>query len=178
MVSALNIPPASWVISLNSWVKGTWVTSPELEPPFGHAEESTLAGISRKMNIDLEKAIQELENSGISFTGKSDTLEHIGRANQTTPMHIYGIIQTHTISTVAVDGQSLSAEEIEARYSGTGLGRKSLEEICLELGIPLETGLGKLSKAGISAGAKENACDVAERSSRSPIDLIVILLSP
>ncbi|MGB5310224.1 MAG: DUF4405 domain-containing protein, partial [Arenicellales bacterium] len=90
VVSALNIPPASWVIDLNSWIKGSWVTSPELEPPFGHAEESSLAGISRKMNIDLEKGMQELETNGIKFTGKKDTLENIARSNNATPMHIYG----------------------------------------------------------------------------------------
>lgn len=178
VVSALNIPPASWVIDLNSWIKGSWVTSPELEPPFGHAEESSLAGISRKMNIDLEKGMQELETNGIKFTGKKDTLENIARSNNTTPMHIYGMIHKHTISPAIADGQPLSAEEIEARYSGTGLGRKSLEEVCLQIGISLETGLDKLSKAGVSANGEDNVRDIAEKYSRSPIDLLVIMLEP
>ncbi|OAD20684.1 conserved hypothetical protein, membrane, partial [Candidatus Thiomargarita nelsonii] len=90
VLSVLNIPPASWVIDLNSWIKGTWVTSPDLEPPFGHAEEVSLAGISRRMNIDLKKAMNELENNGIHIESQRDSLEKIARSNQTTPMAVYG----------------------------------------------------------------------------------------
>jgi hypothetical protein len=97
VVSAMNIPPASWVIDLNSWIKDRWVTSPELEPPFGHAEESTLSGLSRKMQLDLGKVLMELDNRGIRFSGKQDTLEHIARVNNTTPMLIYGMFQQHRL---------------------------------------------------------------------------------
>lgn len=177
-VSALNIPPASWIIDLNSWIKGTWVTSPELEPPFGHAEESSLAGIAKKMNIDVEKAMQELESNGIEFTGKKDTLENISRLNNTTPMYIYGLILRHKMSSSIEDIKLITAEDIEAKYSGTGLGRKSLAEICLEIEIDLGTGLDKLSNAGISASGDDVARDIAEKYSRSPIDLLVIMVQP
>jgi len=178
VVSAINIPPASWVIDLNNWIKGSWVTSPELEPPYGHAEESSLAGISRKMNFDLKKVVQELESKGIKFTGKKDTLESISRKNNTTPMAIYGIIQKHKISDPKEGNGLLSPEEIEAKYSGTGLGRKSFAEICLEIGINLETGMDRLSKAGITASGEDNARDIANRYDRSPIDLLTIMMLP
>jgi len=177
-MSVLNIPPASWVIDLNSWIKGNWVTSPDLEPPFGHAEEASLAGISRKMNFDLDKVMHELEANNIQYTGEKDTLENISRRNNTTPMVIYSIIKKHEKSRLKVNSEQLSAEDIEARYSGTGLGRKSLAEICLVTGIDLEVGLEKLSKTGISANGEDNARDVAEKYDRSPIDLLVIMMLP
>ena len=73
---------------------------------------------------------------------------------------------------------ALSPEEIEAKYSGTGLGRKSLEEICQEIDIGVELGLEKLSAAGISAVRTDNAREVAQAHDRVPIDLIIIMLRP
>lgn len=177
-VSALNVLPARWVIDLNDWIKGSWVTSPELEPPFGHAEEASLAGISRKMDFDLDKVMTELESAGIEHKGKKDTLERIARRNDTTPMAIYGLIRKHKTTVSAINMAALSPEEIEAKYSGTGLGRKSLEEICQEIDIGVELGLGKLSAAGISAVRTDNAREVAQAHDRVPIDLIIIMLRP
>ena len=40
VVSAIwALPPLQWVIDLSEEIKGSWVTKPEYEPPFGHAEE-------------------------------------------------------------------------------------------------------------------------------------------
>ena len=178
VISALNVPPASWVIDANKWIKSTWVTSPELEPPFGHAEEASLAGLSRKMNFDLDKVLQELAQQNIEFTGKRDTLEKIARRNNTTPMALYGLINRHRLPEPEVVVSSLTPEEIEARYSGTGLGRKSIAELCETVGIDLQQSLAKLSRAGIDATAGDKTRDVADEHDRSPIELLTIMMMP
>ena len=55
-LSIFNLRPASWVFDLNDTIKDSWVTHPDLEPPFGHAEEVSLAGMAKRMNLDLESA--------------------------------------------------------------------------------------------------------------------------
>lgn len=176
IVSALNVPPASWVIELNGWIKNSWVTSPQLEPPYGHAEEASLAGISRKMNFDLNKVMQELQTHGIKFSGKKDTLENIARANNTTPMAVYGLINKHVKEDHPLPLKTLTPEDIEARYSGTGLGRKTLAEICQQTGIDLQAGLNNLSQAGIIAAGEDKAREIADKYDRSPIDLLTIMM--
>ncbi len=42
MMSIYALPPVNWVFGLNDWLKAAWVKSPEMEPPFGHAEEVSL----------------------------------------------------------------------------------------------------------------------------------------
>lgn len=174
-VSVSDLPPASWIIDLNERIKAAWVTSPELEPPFGHAEQVSLAGMSRRMDLDLDQAIQALEAEGIAFGGKRDTLEEIARANRTTPMAIYAIIRRHKAEAEPL-ATPQTVEQIEARYAGTGLGRKKLAEVCVQVGIGENDCLQRLARAGLSARADEITKDVAARYERNPIDLVVILL--
>ncbi|UCE88880.1 MAG: DUF4405 domain-containing protein, partial [Pseudomonadota bacterium] len=88
----LAVPPVSWVLDLNHTLKESWVTGPELEPPFGHAEELSLAGFGRRMNLDVKKSIDALRANGMEFSPE-DSLDSIARANGTTPMVIYGMIR-------------------------------------------------------------------------------------
>ena len=177
-VSAANVAPASWVIDLNSWIKNSWVTSPELEPPYGHAEEASLAGISRKMNFDIEQVITGLKTKGIQFDDKKDTLNSIALRNNTTPMAIYEIVREYKLTEPATVLVSMSPEDIEAKFSGTGLGKKTIAEICRENGIDLLSGLEKLDQAGVSATGDEKARELADRHKLTPIDLIKIILKP
>lgn len=176
-VSAANVAPASWFIDLNGWIKDSWITSPELEPPYGHAEEASLAGISRKMNFDLTQAVTGLKSKGMQFDGKKDTLDSIALKNNTTPMAIYEIIREYKREEPNAELASLSPAEIEEKFSGTGLGRKSIAEICDENGIELQSGLDALSQAGIDASADLTAREVAEQHHLTPIDLVTILFS-
>lgn len=177
-VSALKIPPASWVIDLNDWIKDSWITSPELEPPFGHAEEASLSGISRKMGLDINNVTSALNSHGIEYTGTRDTLESIARENNSTPMAIYEIIRLHKVPVVHKKYAAMSPDEIEAKFSGSGIGRKTIAEICIEIGIELEVGVDRLSKQGISATGEDKARPLADEYDRNPIDLLKIMLVP
>ncbi len=175
-LSIARLPPVSWVIDLNESIKDSWVTSPELEPPFGHAEEASLAGIARRMNLDLQAGMAELKRQGIRFDSKRDSLEKIARLNDTTPMAVYAVIRKFEQATESGSAALSSPEEIEAKYGGTGLGRKSLEEICSTVGLDLELALKRLQSAGIEAGAADSARALADQHDLSPIDLLKIMM--
>jgi hypothetical protein len=174
-VSAANLPPASWIIDLNTRIKASWVTSPELEPPFGHAEEVSLAALSRRMDLDLDKAIAALQQQGMMVSGRGDSLERIARANGLTPMDVYAIIRVAEVApSKAIE--KLSAEDIEARFAGTGLGRKTLATLSDTVGIAPQTALQRLAAAGISATADDTAKSVADAHDLTPIELLQIML--
>ncbi|MCU7842512.1 MAG: DUF4405 domain-containing protein [Candidatus Thiodiazotropha sp. (ex Monitilora ramsayi)] len=175
LLSAFNLPPASWVIDLNDWLKSAWVTSPELEPPFGHAEEVSLAGLSKRMDLDLDKVLAELRSQGMQIEGKGDSLEKIARRNHTTPMTLYGFIRQH-MRQRSDQLEAMTPEAIEAKYAGTGLGRKSLEELCRTVGIDLQRGLDKLAAADIQAQGSDNTREVADRYGLTPLELLQIMM--
>ena len=180
IVSALNIPPASWVIDLNSAIKGSWVTSPELEPPFGHAEEISVAGIARRIRFDLDTAMGNLHTAGVRVESPQASLEQIARANGITPMQVYAFIregQQPAEPAMALD-PGMSVEEIEAKFAGTGLGRKTIAELCAAAGVDPAVGLARLSAQGVVANETDNVRGVAELHAKRPIDLMRIVLQP
>lgn len=179
-LSAMNLPPASWIIDLNDRIKASWVTAPELEPPFGHAEEVSLAGLARRMQLDLKPGLAALRTAGLAFDGPRDTLEAIARRNATTPMAIYAIVRQHpaTSPPVAATARSgpPSVADIEAQYAGTGLGRKDLAELCRTVGVAEALSLQRLRAAGLDPRDGDTARALADRHDLSPIDLVAILL--
>ena len=174
-LSVFNLPPASWVFDLNENIKSSWVTSPNLEPPFGHAEQVSLAGLSRRMQIDLEPAMKELREHNITYDGKQDTLEHIARRNNTTPMAIYALMQKHE-KKASIDLTTLTPEMIEAQFAGTGLGRKTFTQLSEEIGLDLGDGLSRLKNQGITASPDDRLKVIADEHGVSPIDLLKIML--
>ncbi len=179
IVSALNVPPASWVIDLNSAIKAGWVTLPELEPPFGHAEEVSVAALARRMHFDLDTALESLSAAGVNAEGPQATLEQIARANELTPMQVYALIRERQPAkeTEAID-PGVSAEALEAAFAGTGLGRKTIAELCAMVGVNTAVGLARLSAQGIQAGETDNVRGVAELHAKRPIELLQIVLRP
>ena len=130
------------------------------------------------MNFNLEQVQAGLRAEGIEFEGKKDTLNDIALRNDTTPMAIYEIIKPYRIEESPDTVAGLTPEALEAKLSGTGLGRKSIEAICTENGIDLVTGLERLDSAGIPAEASSKARELAELHSVTPIDLVKIMMFP
>ena len=60
-----SLPPANWVLDLSSAIKHSWIVTPAYEPPFGHAEEVSLAGFAKRQRIDLDAAMLALKAGGI-----------------------------------------------------------------------------------------------------------------
>ena len=174
MLSVFNLPPASWVFDFNAKIKESWITSPELEPPFGHAEEVSVAVLSRKTGFDISSVMSALEKSQIKFENKQQSLESIARQNNITPMQVYAIIQK-TGKQQQSDISLLSAEEIQAEYAGTGLGRKTILEITQAVGINPDMAVSRLNEANIKAGVGDKLKELAETHELTPLDLLLIM---
>ena len=176
VMSIFHIPPVSWVFDLNQTLKDSWVTSPELEPPFGHAEEVSLAGISRRMGLDIEQGVAALQREGFDFTGPQDSLEKIALANNVTPMDVYAVIRQYEEQQEPMPESGMTIQDVEVRYAGTGLGRKTLAEVCKSVEIGVTHCVGRLSAKGFNMTADEKLKQVAVRYEINPIDILKMLL--
>ncbi|MFC1475642.1 DUF4405 domain-containing protein [Candidatus Zixiibacteriota bacterium] len=94
VVSALyTLPPLSYFLDLNKFLKDAWAVQADDQPPFGHAARLTLDSFVRQMDIDLAPAMEKLKTQGVVFASPEETLEDIARANNMLPRDIYLMIK-------------------------------------------------------------------------------------
>jgi len=117
--SIYQVPPLNFVIDFSEYLKQTWVTSKEYEPPFGHAEDVSLKVLARKTEIELEPAVAALKAHGIIFGSDGEKVKDIAKANNTTPMDIFIIMKQFQKETANI---SYNPELVEEKFAGTGIG--------------------------------------------------------
>jgi hypothetical protein len=162
-VLALTIsgaPPFATVMALGESAKNGWVP-PEAEPPLPHAELMTLEKLAAATALPLEAVLRNLEASGIDGAAPGITLAAIASRAGLTPQQVY----------VKLRGSNAPA----GQTTGGGYGRRTVGEICRQLGVPVEEGLRRLRRAGIEANEGDTMRALAERAGKNPHDLAQLL---
>ena len=132
----LEVPPFSTFLEFGDGIKESWAKKSD-EPPYGHAEESTLKDFSQKTGYALKDVQRVLKEHNISAKD-SQTLEDIARVEQKPAKYIFSLIQNSL-------GASTSKNQI------SGLGRKTFTQVAQEINIDVEYFLTKLEAMGIKA---------------------------
>jgi hypothetical protein len=70
-----SLPPLVYVADLGEAIKSAWVTSPELEPPFGHAEMVSLKTFCKKQGIPLHQKHIDVAGKQIASPAQVTLLE-------------------------------------------------------------------------------------------------------
>lgn len=170
------LPPLSYLLDFNEWLKTTWIVQDDYEPPFGHAELLSLRTFAKKMDIDLEKATRELRANGMVFESDEETLEEIGRNNDTAPMNIYLLIKKFEPAPTPEQLDAYTAESIEVEYSGTGIGNKSISSILERLGLDTTVATSRLRAAGLETNLDRTLKSVADDHETEAIEVMKVLL--
>ena len=126
--------PFSTFLEFGEEMKESWVQKSQ-EPPYGHAEESTLIDFSQKTGYELEALLGVLQKHGIEASQR-DTLENIAIDQGKTPGEIFSLI-------TAALGQKT--------HIPTGLGRKSVAEVARALEMDSDRFIEALEEMGIEA---------------------------
>jgi hypothetical protein len=170
------VPPLSYFLDFNNWLKKTWVVEDDYEPPFGHAELMPLNTFCKKMDIDLKAAVQELHAMGIRFESNRDTLEVIARANRISPMNLYLAIKKFEPVPTPEQLGSYTPESIEVQFSGTGIGNRTVRSICTKLGLDPERSAVRMKAAGFSDDLDQTLKSIAQSANTQPIEIMKVLL--
>jgi len=161
-----SVPPFSWVITLNGQIKDNG-TAKCGEPPYGHAELSSLQIFARKMNLDLEKSMQFLETAGFPADSPDMTLQAIADRYHRSPQQIYEIIQSATLLPASSEKRAgLLPEDPQP-----GTGNLTLEQFCARHGLDVATVIQGLAAKGIEASGEQTLKEIASGSQSSPTDV-------
>ncbi len=159
-------PPFHWVMEYNEFLKDS-AARKYGEPPYGHAELSSLKTFSSKMGFDLPSAADRLKKAGIEFDGLEQTIQEVARLNRMSPKALYAVMQP-----VA----SPDAVKKMPDLPPPGIGRRSLADICQEYNLNIPAVLRTLSENDITAAADLSFKEIAAQNNKNPIDIYDILI--
>jgi len=143
------------------------------EPPYGHAELSSLDMFAKKENLDRNKAIALLKAAGITSIEGRETLKEIARRYHLTPQQVYNIIKSAKRDAEAIHGAKRAGALPDSPPSG--FGRKTLREFCNEYNLDLDTIIGGLASRGIKAEGGQSMKENAGANGKEPLELFEIL---
>jgi len=171
-----EVPPVSWLFDLNETVKQSWVSSPDLEPPYGHAEESSLRTLARRTGLDLDVALTRLSENGIAADGPGDSLKAIARRNGLTPMAVYEVIRPVETETPKTTNQAHTPASVEQQFEGTGIGRRTLADMITVTGIDPDTAVERLTTVGLDAEMTHTLRRIADAHGLTPVQVLQAIL--
>jgi hypothetical protein len=166
----LIVPPFSWVMSLNDHFKDSGAAKYG-EPPYGHAELSSLKTFAKKMKLDLTKSIELLNQAGYSVEDSMITLQTIGKRYNIPPQKIYETIKPALIVSDQVFGNRIALSESPP----PGTGNLTLADFCTQYDLSNKLIIRELKKKGITASADLTLKQIASQNHTSPIDLYEII---
>lgn len=158
--------PFRWVMDLNTYAKDHGSRTYG-EPPYGHAEQSSLQAFTQKTGMDLEKAQALLRGHGIAFEGPQQRLQDIAKRNHLTPQQVYLVMKD--AETVKVSKGQLP-EEV-----APGLGRKTLEELCKEYNLELARVRSILESRQMNVRTDQPMRALAEANGTGPHELYAVI---
>jgi hypothetical protein len=160
-----GIPPFSTVMDVGDDIKNAW-TVPSSEPPLPHAEELTVEKLAETVKMPTGKAESNLQARGVRLNGTGQTVQQIADANRLTPQQVYQRMQSDDAKPQAPMG------------GGGGWGRKTVEDICRQYSVPVDTGVARLAAAGFEAAGSTPLKDLALKAGRTPVDVAKLIVGP
>ncbi len=159
-----QIPPLSTIITVSTALKDR-ATKTYGEPPYGHAELSSLKIFAKKTELDLDASLVKLKDAGISIKNTEQTLAEIAKINHTTPKNIYALIKP--APTDSLHGLPASPP--------SGLGRLTLAELCSGYRLDCDKLQAFLAGKGFASSPDSTIKDIGSKYNRNPHDIYDLL---
>ena len=159
------VPPFGWVMSLNEHFKDAGAEKYG-EPPYGHAELSSLQTFTKKMKLDLARSLELLDKAGYAVEDGNITLAAIGRQYHIPPQLVYETIKP---AAIAVAQKSDSKSLPDSPVPGTG--KLTLADFCTQHKLNMKLVVRELKKQGIEASEELTLKEIATNNNTGPHEI-------
>jgi len=163
-----EVPPMSTIVNFSEAIKDA-ASRKYGEPPYGHAELSSLKMLTRKEGLDLERSIDLLKQAGIRFQSSQQTIEAIAEENHLIPKNVYDMIKPAKIVSRTADGSALPDAP------PPGFGRRTLDQVCTEFNLGMSDILHVFSEKGIAAEPAQTIKEIAAGNRMEPMAIFEIV---
>lgn len=175
------IPPMSTIIDISEHFKDA-ASQKYGEPPYGHAESSSLKMFTKRESLDLDKSLELLQAAGLQVSGEKETIKEIAKNNDRSPQQVYEIIKPAKRTQSAATGSSEHGVAVAATGSGpfpdapkAGWGKKKLGDVCAEYSLNEAEIISKLADKGITAAAGDAIKEIAAANDIDPMGVFEAL---
>ncbi len=163
-----QIPPMSTIINISESIKNSAAIKYG-EPPYGHAELSSLKMFAKRVDFDLSRSIELLRQAKLKFKNETQTINEIAKENNLTPNQVYEIIKP------ATQKKDIGGRSVFPDSPPPGFGRKKLAEVCTDFGLELPNIIHTLSEKGIKAESAQSIKEIAEKNDMEPMAIFEII---
>ena len=163
-----EIPPFSSLIAFNDSIKNSWEQDDQ-RAPIPHAELLTLTELASEAKISIENIMGNLNAKGISDATADSIVGDLAKAHGMTPIQLFDIA-------AAGSGNKKTAGK-SGMHKGSGMGRKTLAQICSEWQLDQQEVINKFKAEGIEATSDMILRDIAYKNNMKPPELLDMLKS-
>lgn len=168
----LMVPPFNWVMSLNEHFKDS-ASVKYGEPPYGHAELSSLKTFAEKMRLDLDKSVELLKQAGYPVENSAASLQTIANRYKVAPQQIYDKIK---VAAIAPDPRSANKAALpESPPPGTGTLK--LADFCTQYDLSIQLVIRELKEKGVTAFADSTLKEIAAQNKTGPVEVYDLIRS-
>lgn len=162
-----SLPPMNYILELGEYFTTT-ANEKYGEPPYGHAELSSLKMFCSRMNIELDQAMELLNEADITVKGSDQPIVEISKHNNLTPQQLYNIIKN---TEIVLAGKGNTFPESPS----PGFGKKTIKDICLVYNLPLDDVLTGLREAGFTVQPDDTVKNVGSNNNSNPMAIFEII---
>lgn len=167
-----KIPPFSTILNISEGIKDEAALKYG-EPPYGHAELSSLNALAKKQDIDLSAAMTALKTAGYKVDNTDQTIKEVASDNNVSPQQIYLAMTSAQPEKPA----SLGLDNRLPESPVAGTGNLTLKDFCLKYQIDLKVIKESLQTKNITFKEDMTLKKIASMNSKSPVDLYDLIRS-
>lgn len=160
-----ELPPFSTIIAIGDQIKEA-AAKKYGEPPYGHAEQSSLITFCKKVELNLDASLTRLAAAKIRVTNPSQPIAEIARLNNLNPKAVY-----EAMLPPELPGQ----DKALPNSPPAGFGKRSLAEICQEYNLDITIVLQEFAAHKITAREAMSIKEIAMENNTSPMDIFELL---
>lgn len=164
--TGFEVPPFSSFLALSESIKDG-AAEKYGNPPYGHAELSSLKTFAKRMGMDLKQSLEHLKKTGYRVENEMQTLAEIARINIITPQQLYNAMKPPTGTSSLHYGDSGKLPDA----APGGSGNLTLADLCSRFNLNIKVIIRGLSKQNITAREDMTIRKIAEKNQISPIDV-------
>ena len=143
-------------LKVSLWGKG-------LEPPYGHAELSSLKVLIERMKLDPLLVEANFKKRSVQYKSPDEKFVAIAAENNLSPSELYTLMTTSVV--------------VKKKLPESGLGKLTLNEVSQLMEIPLSDLIKRFAKAGYHPESAMTLKEIANQKGASPHDFVDLIES-